>query len=482
MRWCAALAVVLVALVVMTVRTIRRPHRHPPPVDPEPAELAPPPPAPSGTSFSPTEARRESSGIAHLRGRVLFPGGGRPNDDTIDVVAEDGTRKVSAQLDEEGRFQLHLPSGRYTLVASAGALVGVVPDVLARAGATHDVDIRLSAGVAIEGKLRTPGGVVDVSASLVGQDDDEGVPRVDDGSFHIEGLIPGRRYTLTFRGPGVRRLILAGVTAPAHGLDVELQARAEINGAIGFARGTPCPISDVELQIGGKTVRDENDDEVSATVGPDCSFLLAVPDQATAVTVVATGDGWHLEEHVAVPPTGDPEPICLNPPCRSDPREGLAHLRITLEGADADALMSADVEPVSAADRSTHFCGGTGGRCDVEGLIPGATFKIKARGAGCVADPIKVTVVAGDNKVRLPCHRQKQIEGVLRTPGGEPPGPVIVRCPDGTNDHLVFGSRVFGIVCKGDATAIEYQLAESGIWRRAPIASAADPAFVDIAL
>ena len=176
------------------------------------------------------------------------------------------------------------------------------------------------------------------------------MPRVDDGGFSVGGLIPGHRYTLTFQGPGVRKLIVAGVTAPAHGLDVELQARAEISGAIGFARGTPCPIADVELQIDGKTVHDENDDEVSAEVGEDCSFSLAVPDQATAVTVVATGDGWHLEEHVAVPPRGDPAPICLNPPCRSDPMEGLARLRIALEGADTDTQMSAVVEPVSDAD------------------------------------------------------------------------------------------------------------------------------------
>ena len=166
MRWCAALAVVLVALVVMTVRTIRRPHRHPPPVDPESVELAPPPPAPSGASFSSLVVRRESSGIAHLRGRVLFPAGERDSDDDISVVAEDGTRKVHARVQEDGGYQLHLPSGRYTLIASAGELVGVVPDVLARAGATHDIDIRLAAGAAIKGKLRTPGGVVVVRASL----------------------------------------------------------------------------------------------------------------------------------------------------------------------------------------------------------------------------------------------------------------------------------------------------------------------------
>ena len=88
---------------------------------------------------------------------MLFPPGTDATDD-ISVVAEDGRAGCSAQVQGDGRYELHLPSGRYTLVASADELVGVVPDVLARAGDAHDVDIRLGAGAAIEGKLRTPSG------------------------------------------------------------------------------------------------------------------------------------------------------------------------------------------------------------------------------------------------------------------------------------------------------------------------------------
>ena len=35
--------------------------------------------------------------------------------------------------------------------------------------------------------------------------------------------------------------------------------------------------------------------------------------------LVATGSGWNLEEPVSIPPRGDPEPVCLNPPCRASP-------------------------------------------------------------------------------------------------------------------------------------------------------------------
>ena len=59
-------------------------------------------------------------------------------------------------------------------------------------------------------------------------------------TFSVDGLIAGRRYDLTFHGQGVRSLTITGVTAPADGLDVEMQARAKVSGAIGFPRGARC--------------------------------------------------------------------------------------------------------------------------------------------------------------------------------------------------------------------------------------------------
>ena len=84
---------------------------------------------------------------------------------------------MTARIHDDGRFDIHLPSGRYTLVASAGALVGVVPDVLARAGDVRDVDIRLGTGAAIRGKLRMPDDVecdVGITAVPSGRDDESG--------------------------------------------------------------------------------------------------------------------------------------------------------------------------------------------------------------------------------------------------------------------------------------------------------------------
>jgi hypothetical protein len=411
---------------------------------------------------------------------VLFPAGTDATSDVV-VVAEDGARRLHAHVQEGGRYQIHLPPGRYTLVASADDLVGVVPDVLAR-GDVHDIDIRLGLGAAIRGKLSGSAEAA-VSATSGGGNEEAGVPHVEDGAFAIEGLIPGRRYDLSFTGPDVRTLTITGVTAPADGLDVALQARAKISGAIGFPAGSRCPINSVRLRIDGKPESDD-DDDTSTDVGRDCRFALSVPDQAAEVTVVATGTGWYLEERVAIPTAGDPAPICLNPPCPSEPPLALARLRLTLDtGAEASSITahvnSVYDSTIDVGSLETHSCAGSGGRCDIEGLHAGDTFSITAFGRGCRADPIKLTVVAGDNHVRIPCQRQRRIEGVIRVPDGEEPDWVVVRCAGG-DSHPMYRTRLFRLTCDADVGALEYQIGTQGTWRLIPIASLSNPAFVDI--
>src|SRR5262245_7289907 len=222
MRLCAALALVLVALVVLTVKAGRRPARGAAPASRDDAELAPAP-ARAGAPSAPAQpAGHEPGGIAHLRGHVLFPAGVKPNDH-LDVTAEDPSRTFAALVGDDGRFEVHLPSGRYTLIASMDELVGVVPDFFARAGAGRDIDIRLAAGAAIRGTVTTPADA-SVKAFATDRDEDEiGNCDVVDGRFAIEGLIPGRRYDLVFDGQDVRRLTVTGVTAPADGMKIEMQ-------------------------------------------------------------------------------------------------------------------------------------------------------------------------------------------------------------------------------------------------------------------
>jgi len=473
MRWCAALSVVLVALLVVTVKICRHPRKRVPAAPPpDIAESAAPPVLPA-----PAVAPRAAAGIAHLHGRVLFPDGREPTDD-VEVVAEDGTRSIAAQVTKNDRFQIHLPAGRYTLVASAGELVGVVPDVLARDG-NNDVDIRLAVGATIRGRV-TGDDDAAVEARPAGGREETGVATLEDGVFRIGGLIPGRRYDLRFHGDAVRTLSLTGVEAPADRVDVALEPRANIRGAIGFPAGTRCPIDSVSLQIPGRPVHkddDDDDDGTSAEVERDCAFSLSVPDQAAVVTVVATGSGWHLEAPVVIPPHGDPEPICLNPPCRSDPAAPLARLRVTLDNVARGSSINATI---NSTDESSHVCYSSGGSCDFDELTPGETVSVTASGDDCHGDAATITLVAGDNYLRIPCRRQRRVEGVVRMPEAAEPEHISIRCAGGAGRPLR-GTHLFRLTCAAEVSAVEYQIGEAGSWRSVPIASAADPALVEIA-
>jgi len=484
MRLCAALALVLVALVVATVKTTQRhPQRSAISIEREPDETAKTVSSPPPTRAAPAAPAESAGGIAHLRGRLLLPPGAERSEELV-VVAEGTAREFRAEIhdddedDDNAGYEIHLPAGRYTLVASMGELVGVVPDVLARADGPRNVDIRLAVGAAIRGKVKAPSDgvtrvwVADAFDSWAGGD-------VEDGRFSIVGLIPGRRYDITFDGSDVRKLTIPGVTAPANGLDVELAPAAKVRGAIGFARGGRCPVTSAWLRLPGET--DGDDDDPSKNVGADCKFALDVPDDAISVTVVATGKGWYLEQAVAIPPTSDPEPICLNPPCRSDPFDGLANLQITLDGGPGEPSGFVTVSEVGATPSGDIYRDhkSDGEPVVINGLPPGTTYTIKAVGNKWSSDEIQVTVAAGDNHVRLPCHRVRQIDGVVRNLG-EPPEVLAVRCAG--SDAKVVDKHFFRISCNANADNLEYQVGGGGTWRSVPIATAADPALVDIEL
>jgi hypothetical protein len=480
MRWCAALVLVLVVVVVVGVRGLRRHQGRPPVAAPAVADEAPPP-APRRYPSSPAPdppPRRESSGVAELRGRVLFPSKEEATSE-LQVVAEGGARKLPANV-RRGQFQLRVPAGRYTLVATDGTLIGVVEDVLARAGTTRELDIRLEPGAIIRGRVRSQG-FVEVSASPAGEPGHVGSGDVEKEDFTVEGLIPGRRYDLRFEGPTIRPTTIAGVTAPADDLDVELLPRAQIRGAIGFANGTKCPIETVELRLESQRPNDHevDDDGASADVGRDCTFTLTVPDAAAAATVVATGPGWHLEESVAIPPEGDPDPICLNPPCRahSEAEDRFAHLRVALDGPAAGMEMTAEVKLPGHG----RGCFGTDGACVIVGLPAGETVAVQASAEGCRGAPTTVTLATGDNAVRIPCHRLRHIEGVIRTIG-QLPELMTVRCA-GESWRPIEGTRLFRLTCAADVATLEVRVG-AGAVRSVPIAAAddADMAFVDVGL
>src|SRR5262245_39897492 len=158
MRWCAALAVVLVALVVLTVKGLRRPHKRAATVAPDLAELAGPSAIAPGRASPPPPSRRESGGIAHLRGRALPPAGvdGADRLPVLKVTADDGRRSFAAGIMTGGRFWFHMPPGRYALTARAGDLVGEMRDVVVAVDVEREVEIPLVAAARIAGLLHRP--------------------------------------------------------------------------------------------------------------------------------------------------------------------------------------------------------------------------------------------------------------------------------------------------------------------------------------
>ena len=164
---------------------------------------------------------------------------------------------------------------------------------------------------------------------MAGRDSWQETVDTEDGDFAFEGLVPGRSYDLSFAGENLRTTTLRSVTAPAEGVAAVIDALPVLHGAIGFPVGEECPIERVSLRALGAPPPTDDDDSDASDVDSACRFQLPVPDGASQMWLVATGSGWNLEEPVSIPPLGDPEPVCLNPPCRANPLGGRSNVRIS---------------------------------------------------------------------------------------------------------------------------------------------------------
>jgi len=344
-----ALGIVLAALVALTVKASTRRPRTGARVAPSDEELVVPRREDPPHQVSPPPARRVAGppharvGISHLQGRVLAPPGEDLSFDELAVNADDGRRSFAAAVTPDGRFSIHLPAGRYAVTASLGAEVGIAPSVAAPPGAAGELTIQLGPAAAIRGHVRGPdGATINVRVALAGHEGSLQTVEAEAGDFTIDALIPGRRYDLTFTGDDLRATTLRSVIAPADRLAAAIDALPVLRGAIGIPPGEQCPIDRVALRALGPPAGhdDEDDDSDGGDVDETCRFQLTVPDGASQMLLVATGSGWNLEEWVSIPPLGDPEPVCLNPPCRPGAIEGKADLRISLEddavGGDAE--------------------------------------------------------------------------------------------------------------------------------------------------
>ena len=486
MRLFAVLAIVFVALVVATVRQAtswrgRAAATATPPtpeVEDGVADDAPParrsPRLPYVAPAASDEGAR--GGVAHLHGRVL-PAPGR-SADTLDntktvVVADNGVRSFRVYAIDDGRFSLHLPPGRYELIASADQWSGFVSNVVAHGDTDRAIDIQLQEAATISGVLH--GGIpgdVGIIARFAGRATELRVADISDQHFEITGLLSGRHYDLEIYSSHARTVNLRDVTASARDLDIQLVPFPVLRGAFGFPRGGECPIEMVAV-----TLSPDRDGDKDENVGHDCRFeiMLRVAEASVQVaTVAATGAGWHVEQTITIPARGDPDPVCLNPPCLANPFEGSARMLVTMEGHDNSfTTVHATTKDGPGSDANC-----TGGACVLEPLTPNRNYQVTASAAGCQEEVRDVAVTAGDNTLRFTCRRQRKVQGLLRAAGAPPS--VEVRCTGGVRN--VRQSRLFAITCAVDDMALQYRVLPDGVWHSAAIPTDEDLPLVEIAL
>lgn len=496
------LGLVLVALLVEFKRALQRP-RHAGPVTPLAESDSAPEPRQPDTSAPrrlpgrvALPARRpQLTSLAHLRGRLVMPANTEDNDQpkNLTVVADDGRRTFDARIipGEESRFELHLPPGRYTLTARTGDLVGTRGELLLEAGSERDLLVYLEQAETITGDVRVRGAPEDESlfvlAFRAGGKIEQGDGSVENGRFAVEGLRSGATYDLVFGGNRVRTVTLHNVTAPAQGLEVDLAPLPVLRGAIGFARGTACPFDKVTIEKPGAVSKDDSDDRAAIDLEADCRFELPIPEDASTINVVARGAGWYAEAPVVVPSIGDPDPICLNPPCRADPLEGSADLFVSLD-LPLERAANAHIHVMARGER----CDNAGTTCEIHGLPTGVSVTITAvaNEGECVATRT-AALSAGVNSITIPCIDRAQprpepmarrIQGVLRTAAGDAVDRIAIRCKGAGSERSLSGTHVFSIVCPRDASTLEYQVTEGGPWTAVSIPDRPDLALVEIAV
>lgn len=416
------------------------------------AAPAPPPPRPDR--------------LVHLRGRVIVPAGTDLDDQGLSVTADDGENEYPAAVSKDGRFELHLPPRTYTLTASMGELVGMKEGVSPPAG-SEELTIPLETAVAIEGSI-VPGRLgrrPSVEVTRAGNEISSGRVDASEGRFAVKGLVRGARYDVEITDRG-RSSLLRDVVAPAT-VQIPLPALVTVRGQIGFEPGTRCPFKSVSLTA------DEGNDHPQERVDGNCHFRIEDVERG-AVQLRATGPGWHAEGAMVIPAEGEPEPVCLNPPCRDLPPVEPASLQVTLVGTPGDTTVVAQVRQEDGGDSCNDR-----GSCLIRDLIPGArsTLSVWGSGHGCEEVVREITLVSGPNVVSVPCLRTRVVEGFAR--GGDRQ-PATVSCRNGEEVDLR-DSALFQIRCPAEATELRYRSGNRP-WHTAALPAGLERAFVELTL
>jgi hypothetical protein len=416
--------------------------------------------------------------MARIHGRVV---GSAAALEDLTIEVEDLARTYEPRIDDGGVFEINLPVGSYSIVASSGDQVALAEVKGLAADESREVVLVLAEGVSIAGRVEgcdkaCAGVTVYVHVPSTGQQ--AGVTECDkQGGFAVEGLVPGRNYEITFRAAGKRHLVLRDVAAPRQGLVVILEPAASLSGGFGLVPGQKCPMESVTLGTAG-----EGDIMDNARFDRACRFRFQDLPDAESVHVSAEGKGWHFEIDVPVPAHGDPPFLCLHPTCREPEPEIKASLEVAVQGNPGHGVYVRAAIPDDERTEVTG-CESSTNPCVVENLRPSQGVRVDVHATACESRSYTLDIHPGTNYLTSPCEGIREIQGVIHGGTGRGrPADARVRCSSNHPERPVNGF-LFDLRCPERLPTIEYRFGEDGPWRSAPIApgDADGVSFVEIA-
>ena len=405
--------------------------------------------------------------MARIHRRVV---GVEKADDIPELHAEDATHSYHAAVEDDGRFEINLPAGSYTLVAAAGNRIAAAEVADLAEDEDRDITLVLGLGVSIQGRVGGPEEVfqaASIQATRSGTAPaSSGVENT--GEFSLDGLIPGKAYDVVVSAPGMRRALLEKVVAPKAGLVLNLEPAPSLRGGFGLAVGQKCPMEVVRM-VSASDGGNAGEVLAAARFDRDCRFAFPHLIDAKRLHMAAEGRGWHFEAEVDVPEHGDPPFLCLREPCRDVVAAPTATLEVTLQGAQGDTW-------VVAARTSTGYqessCNSSNGPCSLADLPSGEQVQVFVTAKGCRREQREIDLLPGNNMLAVACVSERMVQGVLRTSASEeaPFLQATIRCSSEGQEVKTVG-RLFQLKCPVRIGTVEYQLSSDGPWLAAPIRS-----------